>query len=113
MHYIACLFVLLATCSGVSAKHYTSAEIDAMFVRRPLPEYPVDLRRRHITGTGVFRLSVDEHGRVTDVTTVESTKNAQLDASAIRAFRHWRAKPGSRREVDVPATFWFPNHPKW
>jgi TonB family protein len=110
MRCIVSLFVLLAMCSGALGKHYTTAEINAMFVRCPVPEYPVEVRRRHITGT--FRLFVDERGRVTNVTTIETTKNAQLDASAIRAFRQWQAKPGPKREVDVPATFWFPNHPK-
>jgi TonB family protein len=113
MRCVVSLFVLLAMCSGASGKHYTTAEINAMFVRRPVPEYPVEVRRRHITGTGTFRLFLDERGRVTNVTTIETTKNAQLDASAIRAFRQWQAKPGPKREVDVPATFWFPNHPKW
>ena len=113
MRYVTCLVLLLWTAAPASAKRYTDAEIHAIFVRRPVPEYPLDVRRRHITGSGVFRLFVNEQGRVTDVTIIETTKNAQLDASAVRAFRQWRAKPGPKQEVDVPATFWFPKHPGW
>jgi TonB family protein len=113
MRYVAVLLLFFATVIPLSAHHYTAAEIHAIFVQRPLPEYPVAVRRRHISGTGLFRLFVDERGRVTDVQTLETTKNAKLDASAIRTFRLWRAKPGPKRSVDVPATFWFRNHPEW
>lgn len=77
----------------------------ATFVATPWPNYPYEARRSHITGRGVLRIYVDETGRVTDVKVLKSTGNRQLDDAGLTAFRHWRAKPGTRREVDMPLTF--------
>src|SRR5438309_3479861 len=85
--------------------HYTDAEWKAMFTYKPYPEYPYDSRSRHITGSGWFRMYVDQAGKVTAITILASTGNRDLDAEALRALIRWRAKPGERREVDMPVTF--------
>ena len=77
----------------------------ATFISTPWPDYPYEARRSRITGRGLLRIYVDESGRVSDVRVLKSTGNRQLDDAGLAAFRHWRAKAGPRREVDMPLTF--------
>jgi TonB family protein len=95
----------LTPCSSASARPYSEAERKAMFFRAVKPEYPYEARRRREEGTGLFRLYVDKPGRVTAVTILKSTGHQVLDSEGIRTFRMWRARPGERREVDVPLNF--------
>ncbi len=75
-----------------------------MFVRAAKPDYPYEARRRE-EGMGLFRLYLDERGRVTAVTILKSTGHEALDAEGIRTFRTWLSRPGERREGDVPLNF--------
>jgi len=104
---VLCGLLTTALLTSAVAKRYTDAELKAMFVSRTPPYYPVELRQRRVTGSGVFRLYVDQQGKVTAIGVLESTGNKQLDAEALKAFVRWRAKPGAKREVDQPVTFWF------
>jgi TonB family protein len=81
------------------------AKWKAIFVSTPWPQYPYEARRRRLTGTGVLRIYVDESGKVTGVTIIKSTGHRQLDDAGLKAFGQWRAKPGPRREVDMPLRF--------
>jgi TonB family protein len=76
-----------------------------MFIRATKPEYPYEALRRREEGRGLFRLYVDERGKVTAVTILKSTGNRVLDSEGIRTFKSWRARPGERREVDIPLNF--------
>lgn len=71
----------------------------------PVPEYPYEGREYHWSGSGIFRAFVTPDGKVTDVTVVKSTGFRVMDNSVVRASRHWRAKPGRKREVDFSMTF--------
>ena len=99
--------ILALPVSSALAKRYSDAELQRMFVSRTPPHYPADLRKRRVTGSGIFRLYIDEQGKVTAIGVMESTGNKRLDAEALRALVRWRAKPGEKREVDQPVTFWF------
>jgi hypothetical protein len=58
------------------------------------------------TGKGLFLLDFDyETGRVTDVHVLQSTGNPTLDATSIRTFKKWKAKPHTYRHVKVPITY--------
>ena len=105
VRYLLYLLLLIAATSPSYAKRYSEAELKAMFTVSPFPEYPYELRKRRITGSGVFRMYVGRDGRVTSAKTLLSTGQPGLDAAALSAFKRWRATPGPRREVDVPATF--------
>jgi len=75
-------------------------------VRTVKPEYPYEARARRMTGSGLFRITLDVNtGSVLNVVTVQSTGAAALDESAIQAFRKWRWKPGKWKAIDVPVTF--------
>ncbi len=97
--------LIAALTSPAYARRYSDAELATMFVSREAPYYPLALRQRAITGSGTFRLYIDEQGRVTKIGVLMSTGNKELDASALHALVRWRAKPGAKREVDQPVTF--------
>ena len=78
----------------------------AMTVNAPLPEYPYQARRAHITGSGLCVMLVDTaSGKVTTAMMAESTGNAILDKVTTDTFRQWRFKPGTVSQVRVPVTY--------
>jgi TonB family protein len=54
---------------------------------------------------GVFLLSVRPDGTVSNVEKLHTTGQAFLDRDVIKAFARWRFRPGSVKEVRVPARF--------
>ena len=105
---IVLLALLLATTLPADAKRYSEAEWKAMFIERPWPDYPPELRARHLTGTGYYRLYVDEHGEVKTIGILRSTHHPELDLHVMRTFLKWRAVPVSTpkiREVDMEVSF--------
>jgi TonB family protein len=81
------------------------AKVKTVFVSTPRPDYPYEVRRSRITGSGLLRIYVDETGKVTQVKVLTSTGNRHLDDAGLTAFRQWRARPANRREVDMPLVF--------
>jgi TonB family protein len=83
----------------------------------PKPDYPLEARRRHITGQGAFKLYIDgSTGLVRSVQVLQSTGSEILDAAATNTFKRWRLKPDLLRRyreaavpdkviVTVPVTF--------
>ena len=70
------------------------------------PDYPVEARRQHRTGSGVFILNInDKTGEVTSITVKKSTGHKILDAACLKAFIKWRFKPHHVTKVLVPITF--------
>jgi TonB family protein len=94
---------LVATTPKVTYAAY--GQVLTMFWKKYLPVYPFEARRRHIQGSGVFRMYIDENGVVTKVGVIKSTGHKILDVSASAGLSRWRAKPGQRREVDMPVSF--------
>lgn len=75
-------------------------------IKKVSPRYPYEARSRHITGSGLFRLTLDmSTGSVAKVTVIKSTGKSVLDSSAIDAFRQCRWKPGKWKEIDIPVVF--------
>jgi TonB family protein len=97
---LAILLVQLA-----SAKTYPEAEWKARFTRRPFPDYPRWVRARRLVGNGVFRMQVDEQGRVAAVTVLKSTGHKELDSLATKALFDWRGRPGQKWSLDMPINF--------
>ena len=66
----------------------------------PLPEYPREAARRHISGSGSIRLFVEiSSGTVVKAEVAQSTGNAMLDAAGLQTFRTWRFKAEALRAV--------------
>jgi TonB family protein len=98
-----CLLALIS--SPLPAAHYPEAVWKARFTYRPFPDYPREIRRLRLIGSGIFRMHVDEQGRVTAVSILRSTGHQELDVLARRALVQWRGKPGPKWELDMPITF--------
>jgi protein TonB len=78
----------------------------AIAVRAPLPEYPYEAKRAHITGSGVCVMIVDTaSGNVTSAMMAESTGDGILDNVTIHTFQRWRFKPGTVSQVRVPISY--------
>lgn len=75
-------------------------------VNAPRPDHPYEARSRHITGSGVAIISVDETtGFATAVTMEQSIGSPILDNATVSTLRRWRFKPGSPARVRIPITF--------
>jgi TonB family protein len=78
----------------------------SLAISAPLPDYPYEARRAHVTGSGVCVMTVDTaSGNVTSATMTESTGNALLDKITTDTFEKWRFKPGTVSQVQVPITY--------
>ena len=76
------------------------------FKAEPRPQYPIEARRLHITGHGIFILNVDVKTlSVKSIQIQKSTGHAILDAAAMKALIDYRFKPGVPPRVWVPVTF--------
>ena len=75
-------------------------------IKKVRPQYPYEAVQRHVTGSGLFRLTLDlSTGSVAKVAVIKSMGNPVLDNSALEAFRQWRWKPSKWKEIDVPVVF--------
>jgi TonB family protein len=103
---IAAAGLLLAESAfAIQFKVVTPPQLMAMFVKKGVPQYPYQARRSRIQGDGLFRLYVNENGTVTSVGVMKSTGSPILDLAAAGSFYQWQAKPGRRREIDIPMSF--------
>jgi TonB family protein len=78
----------------------------AVAVSTPIPEYPYQARRAHVTWSGVCVMTVDTaSGNVTSAVMEQSTGNGILDKVTTDAFRNWRFKPGTVSQIRVPISY--------
>jgi TonB family protein len=91
-------FRIVATMSLSAAK--------AVAVSTPIPEYPYEARRAHITRSGVCVMTVDTaSGDDTSAVMEQSRGNGILDKVTTDAFRKWRFKPGTVSQIRVPISY--------
>ncbi|MDQ6655368.1 MAG: energy transducer TonB [Verrucomicrobiota bacterium] len=93
------------TSSAVEMKVVTPKELWGLFDKHGIPQYPYEARRSRIEGTGLFRMYIEADGNVRTVGVMKSTGSAILDLAAAGGLYQWHAKPGRRREVDMPVRF--------
>jgi TonB family protein len=63
-------------------------------ISAPQPDYPIEARRRHLTGRGIFQLTVSEYtGEVVSVDILTSTGHPILDRSCVKTFKMWKFRP--------------------
>ena len=78
----------------------------AVAVRTPMPDYPYQAKRAHVTGNGVCVMIVDTAtGNVTSAVMEQSTGNGILDKVTTDALRKWRFKPGTVSRIRVPISY--------
>jgi TonB family protein len=106
--HLICIALLAAPLTPAFAAVDGEAKLKEIFIEYPKPYYSIQMRRLQMSGTGVYRLFIDEQGKVTEVKILTSTRRRELDDEATKTFRRWRAKPGSRREFTLTFTFSMP-----
>ena len=78
----------------------------AVALSTPIPDYPYQARRAHITWSGVCVMTVDTaSGSVTSAVMDQSTGNGILDKVTTDAFRKWRFKPRTVSQIRVPISY--------
>ena len=107
----------------------SQADIKQTFTYSPHPSVPDELQGyagSQVGGTGTYRMVVDTHGKVNQVTilkgftvsavyderfsNVKGNAVPALDQVMIQALGRWRAKPGPMRVIDI---YWsFGAHPE-
>jgi protein TonB len=79
-------------------------------VSQPPPSYPMELRRKKLSGTVQVMFIVDAGGRVVGPT-VQKSADPAFDRPALEAVKKWRFEPGKRNgqavqfKMRVPITF--------
>jgi TonB family protein len=100
---LSCVAAVTPLFCALAAKDAKSSE-RALY--SPPPEYPSIARKKHLEGSGFFRLVIDkESGAVARVDTVRTTGHEILDQAAISAFRKWRFQPHHLEAAQVPINF--------
>lgn len=84
---------------------YLGTHNPSLFTKIVRPEYPYEARKRTFTGSGLYRLHINEAGRVASITIIKHSGHAILDTSAMQALVLWTMAPGPRRAYDVPITW--------
>ena len=117
MRRLALLFILIAclsvtaVCSVVAEENSVSTlkketKGKALAIYSPRPEYPLQARRNRLSGSGVALLDVDKcTGYVTSARMLQSMGHKILDDVALKAFRHWRFKPGTASQIKMPINY--------
>jgi TonB family protein len=85
----------------------SSSDAKQIFTYFPYPDLPAQYRFAKISGTGIYRLTVDPQGRVTEIKILKKMGvlgDWQADVTALKTLIRWRAKPGPPRIVDTPWT---------
>jgi TonB family protein len=78
----------------------------AVAISAPRPDYPLEARARHFTGSGIAFLEIDRKtGYVTAARMLKSTGHVILDNAALSAFMRWRFKPGTVHQVRIPINY--------
>lgn len=102
---------------GTSGTRMPSGPIDVRFLDREprpraqlAPDYPREMRLRHIEGRVVVEFVVDESGNVHSPVAVSATDTA-FEEAALRAIAKWKFEPGYyhnrkvRFRMSVPVVF--------
>ena len=90
---------------GLEAEVHTGTP--AGLIKRVEPEFPPEIVLRHVSGRGLFRLTINPgNGEVDEVKTVHTCGYKVLNELAAKALLQWRFQPGTRGPVEVPVEFY-------
>ena len=102
---VAFFLTLTSSAVAVDVKVVTPKELWDLFIKKGIPQYPFEARRARTTGSGIYRMYIEPDGTVRTVGVMKSSGSQILDLAAAGGLYQWRAKPGKRREIDMPVTF--------
>src|SRR5204863_277138 len=80
----------------------SGADLKQIFTYFPYPTLPPEYYFSNISGTGMYRLTIDAQGAVTQIQILKRLSPPVIDLTMLKTFVRWRAKPGAMRIVDVP-----------
>jgi TonB family protein len=76
-------------------------------IKKVEPEFPYYVVLRHVSGSGLFRLTINgKTGEVDEVKILRRTGYKILDELAVKGLLQWRFQPGTRGPFEVPVEFW-------
>ena len=103
---LATFALIVAALAPTPSAAQSVAELKALALHHPAPDYPLSARRQRLAGRGVVVGTVDRKtGSTTSVRMEKSTGHKTLDDAVLRAFRQWRFKPGAVREFRAPVSY--------
>ena len=111
----AAVISLIALQGGLLSTHAQKRGLEAQvhtgtppgLIKRVEPEYPPGVVLRHVSGAGLFRLTINPRsGEVDEVKIVKSCGYKILNELAAKALLQWRFQPGTRGPVEVPVDFY-------
>lgn len=76
----------------------------AKFLSGTDPDYSESAREKHIEGTVILAVTVNEKGKVTSVKVVNPLESS-LDRRAVKAVKHWKFSPATLGGKPVAAEF--------
>lgn len=85
----------------------SAQDIKPVPLSRPLPQYPLELRKANITGQVIVEFVVTTKGTVENAFAVRST-HREFEPAAIAAVSRWKFKPGSHQGRAVNARMQIP-----
>lgn len=98
------IWVSLFAGTTPAGKRLSSADLVPLVLYSPWPPPMATYIDWHLE-IGVFLLSVRPDGTVSNVEKLHTTGQSFLDRDVMKAFARWRFRPGSVKEVRVPAHF--------
>src|SRR5437870_13920889 len=84
---------------------HSGPEAKQIFTYFPYPDIPAQYRFARISGTGIYRLTIDSHGNVGEIKILKRMGvfgDWPADVTALKTLIRWRAIPGPIRTVDIP-----------
>src|SRR6266487_4573183 len=84
---------------------HSGPEAKQIFTYFPYPDIPAQYRFAKISGTGIYRLTIDSHGNVGEIKILKRMGvfgDWPADVTALKTLIRWRANPGPIRTVDIP-----------
>jgi protein TonB len=79
-------------------------------VRTVAPDYPDQMKAKHMKGVVVVKCTIDAQGNVVEPS-IEKTSNEGFDQAALDAVKKWKFKPAQRdgnpveKRVSIPIRF--------
>jgi hypothetical protein len=82
----------------------SEADLKQTFTYFPRPMLSTEHDSFRVTGAGIYRLTVDRRGNVTEIKILKKmgvSGDSRSDVTALKTLITWRAKPGTDRIIDV------------
>jgi hypothetical protein len=95
------------TKSAVHIVLNSSTEAKKVFTYFPSPIIPAQYRFAKFSGTGIYRMTLDPPGNVTEIKILKRIgvfADWPADVTILKTLVRWRAQPGPLRTVDIPWT---------